>query len=80
MYPIKSKNKLEKNNIYKLIYNISYISGKFRVGFGELGINNKQLKEKGSIGLTEKGLYREGEKISDIKIAKEIRKLYLLLT
>ena len=79
MYPIKSKNKLEKNNIYKLIYNISYISGKFRVGFGELGINNKQLKEKGSIGLTENGLYREGEKISDIKIAKENKEIIFII-
>lgn len=79
MYPIKSKNKLEKNNIYKLIYNISYISGKFRVGFGELGINNKQLKEKGSIGLTNEGLYIEGEKISDIKIEKENKEIIFII-
>ena len=36
MYPVKSKLKLDKSRIYKLIYNISYFSGKFQVGFGDL--------------------------------------------
>ena len=79
MYPIKSKYKFEKNKIYKLIYNISYISGKFRVGFGDFGLNNKQLKEKGSIGLTNKGLYNEGEKISNLKIEKENKEIIFII-
>ena len=79
MYPIKSKYKFDKNKIYKLIFNISYISGKFRVGFGDFGLNNKQLKEKGSVGLTNDGLYIEGEKISNIKIEKENKEIIFLI-
>ena len=79
MYPVKSKLKLDKNRIYKLIYNISYISGKFRVGFGDLGLNNKQLKEKGSIGLTCQGLFNEGEKISDVKLQKENKQVIFII-
>ena len=79
MYPIKSKYKFDKNKIYKLIYNISYNSGKFRVGFGDFGLNNKQLKEKGSIGLTNEGLYNEGEKISNLKIEKENKEIIFII-
>lgn len=79
MYPVKSKLKLDKNRIYKLIYNISYFSGKFRVGFGDLGLNNKQLKEKGSVGLTGQGLFNEGEKISDVKLQKENKQVIFII-
>ena len=79
MYPIKSKNKFDKNKIYKLIYNISYFSGKYRVGFGDFGLINKQLKEKGSIGLTNEGLYNEGEKISTARIEKQNKEIIFII-
>ena len=68
---IKSKHKFEKNKIYKLIYNISYIAGEYRVGFGDFGQNKRRLKEKGSIGFTNEGLFVDGKKIKDIKIKKD---------
>jgi len=71
IYSIKSKHKFEKNKIYQLIYYISYKEGKFRVGFGDFKRNNSRLKEKGSIGFTNEGLYIDGVKISDIKIEKK---------
>ena len=57
--------------IYKLIYNISYIAGEYRVGFGDFGQNKSRLKEKGSVGFTNQGLFVDGKKIKDIKIKKD---------
>jgi low affinity Fe/Cu permease len=75
IYSIKSKHKFEKNKVYQLIYNISYIEGNFRVGFGDFGFNINRLKEKGSIGFTNEGLYIDGVKINDIKIEKKNKTL-----
>jgi len=68
---IKSKHKFEKNKIYKLIYNISFKEGVFRVGFGDFGNNFNRLKEEGSIGFTNEGLFINGIKVKDIKIEKK---------
>ena len=57
---IKSKHKFEKNKIYKLIYNISFKEEDYRVGFGDFGENRNRLKEKGSVGFTNEGLYING--------------------
>jgi len=71
---IKSKHKFEKNKIYKLIYNISFKEEDYRVGFGDFGNNISRLKEKGSVGFTNEGLYIDGKKIKDI-ILKENNKI-----
>jgi len=71
---IKSKHKFEKNKIYKLIYNISFKEEDYRVGFGDFGDNISRLKEKGSVGFTNEGLYIDGKKIKDI-ILKENNKI-----
>ena len=71
---IKSKHKFEKNKIYKVIYNISFKEEDYRVGFGDFGDNISRLKEKGSVGFTNEGLYIDGKKIKDI-ILKENNKI-----
>jgi hypothetical protein len=68
---IKSKHKFEKNKIYKLIYNISFKEEDFRVGFGDFGENKSRLKEKGSVGFTNEGLYINGKKIKDITLKEK---------
>lgn len=65
---MKSKHKFEIDKIYKLIYNINYIRGRFRIGFGDFGKCVSRLVEEDSVGLTNGGLYIDGEKISDIKL------------
>ena len=63
IHSIKAKHKFENNKIYKILYNIAYIESDYRVGFGDFGVNKCRLKEKGSIGFTNEGLYIEGKKI-----------------
>ena len=79
IYYIKSKHKFEKNKIYKLKYNISIIKEDFRVGFGDYGECSERLKESGSIGLTDKGLYIDGKQFNDIKIKKENKEIIFII-
>ena len=65
---LKSQHKFEKGRIYKIVYEIKYIKDHFRVGFGDFGECSFRLKEKGSIGLTETGLYIDGDKVNNSKI------------
>ena len=67
---IVSRHKFEKNKIYKLKYDIIYNGKRFRVGFGYATVLNNRLEEKGSVGLTNEGLYIEGKKFSNIKLKK----------
>ena len=76
---LKSAHKFEKNRIYKLIYEIAYINNRFRVGFGDFGVCNSRLKEKGSVGLTETGLYIDGEKVNNSKIEKYNKKVVFII-
>ena len=77
---IKSKYQFEANNIYRLIYNITWNSGQFRIGFGDFGACSNRLKEKGSIGLTDKGLYVEGKEVtSDIKLIKDNKEIMFVI-
>ena len=77
---IKSKYQFEANNIYRLIYNITWNSGQFRIGFGDFGACSNRLKEKGSIGLTDKGLYVEGKEVSsDIKLTKDNKEIMFVI-
>ena len=64
---IKSKHKFENNKIYKLVYNINFIKNRFRIGFGSFE-KGSRLQDKNSVGLTNEGLFIQGEKRSDIKL------------
>ena len=79
IYSIKSKFLFENNNIYKLIYNIKYIKGSFRIGFGDFGENKYRLKEEGSIGLTNEGLFINGKKIENIKLGKNNSEIIFII-
>ena len=76
---IKSKLKLEKNKIYKLKYNISFIDDDFRVGFGDFGTLDYRLKEKGCVGLTNEGLYINGIMVSNIIIKKKNKEIIFII-
>ena len=79
IYSLKSKHKFEINKIYKLIYYIKFYNGSFRVGFGDFGLFNKRLKEKGSVGLTNEGLFIDGEKKSDIKLNTNNKEIIFII-
>ena len=76
---IKSMHKFESNKIYKLIYNINYIKRDFRIGFGDFGNCYNRLKEKGSVGLTNEGLFIEGEKRSNIKLNADNKEIIFII-
>ena len=76
---VKSKLKLEKNKIYKLKYNISFIDDDFRIGFGDFGTLDYRLKEKGCVGLTNEGLYINGIMVSNIMIKKKNKEIIFII-
>ena len=76
---IKAKHKFETNKIYNLIYKIIYKEGDYRVGFGDFGENENRLKERGSVGFTNEGLFINGKKIKDIKIEKQDKKITFII-
>ena len=76
---LKSAHKFEKNRIYKIVYEITFIKDYFRVGFGDIGKCNARLKEKGCVGLTEKGLYIDGKCLNNSKIEKYNKKVVFII-
>ena len=78
---IKSKHKFENNKIYKLTYNINFIKSSFRIGFGsfEGASRSSRLKDKNSVGLTNEGLFIQGEKRSDIKLNKDNKEIIFII-
>ena len=76
---LKSAHKFEKNRIYKIVYEITFIKDYFRVGFGDIGKCNARLKEKGCVGLTEKGLYIDGKCLNNSKIEKNSKKVVFII-
>ena len=49
------------------------------MGFGDYGECSERLKESGSIGLTDKGLYIDGKQFNDIKIKKENKEIIFII-
>ena len=76
---IKSKHKFESNKIYKLIYNINYLNCDFRIGFGDFGKCSSRLKEKGSVGLTNEGLFIDGIMESNIELKKSNKEITFII-
>ena len=77
---IKAKYKFEKGKIYKLKYNIHVNLFDFRAGFGDFGICDSRLKESGSVGLTNEGLYIDGMRRNpNIKIEKTTKEIIFII-
>ena len=83
IHMIKSKNQLKKDNIYKLVFEINYINGNnFHVGFGDFNeaTSKEWLKYKiKCVGLTEEGLFIEGNKIDNVSINNNDKKYTFLI-
>ena len=83
MHMIKSMNELKKDNIYKLVFETNYINGNnFHVGFGDFNEATSQgwLKEKFKcVGLTEEGLFIEGNKIDNVSINNNDKKYTFII-
>ena len=75
---IKSKHRFESNKIYMLAYNINYIKNRFRIGFGSFE-HGSRLQDKISVGLTNEGLFIQGEKRSDIKLKTNNKEIIFVL-
>ena len=80
---IKSMNQLKKDNIYKLVFETNYIKGEnFQVGFGDFNEATFQcwLKVKFKcVGLTEEGLFIEGNKIDNVSINNNDKKYTFII-
>ena len=83
IHMIKSMNELKKDNIYKLVFETNYIKGgTFQVGFGEFNeaTSHCWLKDKFKcVGLTEKGLFIEGNKIDNVSINNNDKKYTFII-
>ena len=83
IHMIKSMNQLKKDNIYKLVFETNYIKGEnFQVGFGDFNEATFQcwLKVKFKcVGLTEKGLFIEGNKIDNVSINNNDKKYTFII-
>ena len=83
MHMIKSMNELKKDNIYKLVFETNYINGNnFHVGFGDFNEATSKgwLKEKiKCVGLTEEGLFIEGNKIDNVSINNNDKKYTFII-
>ena len=83
IHMIKSMNQLKKDNIYKLVFETNYIKGEnFQVGFGDFNEATSQpwLKEKiKCVGLTEEGLFIEGNKIDNVSINNNDKKYTFII-
>ena len=83
IHMIKSMNQLKKDNIYKLVFETNYIKGEnFQVGFGDFNEATFQswLKVKFKcVGLTEEGLFIEGNKIDNVSINNNDKKYTFII-
>ena len=83
IHMIKSMNQLKKDNIYKLVFETNYIKGEnFQVGFGDFNEATSQccLKVKFKcVGLTEEGLFIEGNKIDNVSINNNDKKYTFII-
>ena len=82
IHMIKSMNQLKKDNIYKLVFETNYIKGEnFQVGFGDFNEATSQccLKCGKCVGLTEEGLFIEGNKIDNVSINNNDKKYTFII-
>ena len=83
IHMIKSMNQLKKDNIYKLVFETNYINGNnFHVGFGDFSeaTSYSWLKQKiKCVGLTEEGLFIEGNKIDNVSINNNDKKYTFII-